>query len=185
LEEGYPCLVCLPDSGMTKVLSFYLMPQFGGIIKKYKVLKENHKWLAAGRRLKDLSQLRVIATAMTGEWQERDDTTVVGDVVLSSRTPAFTIGRREITLSPINAELFKLLVLRAGNVVSRRQLIHPFSGVVFPWPQLSARIADLRKKLGFPLRDRIQTVKNKGYKYEMPDAKKGRESEFPSDGTGN
>jgi DNA-binding winged helix-turn-helix (wHTH) protein len=179
LEEGYPCLICLPDSGLTKILSFYVMPQFGGIVKKYKVLHEKHKWLAAGRKLDDLSQLRVIATVMTGEWQEKDDTTIVGDVVLSSRTTAFTIGRREITLSPINAELFKVLLLNSGCVISDRQLIHPFSGLDFPLTQIRARVADLRKKLGFPLRDRIQTVKNKGYMYEIPKEEAGARCGVP------
>jgi DNA invertase Pin-like site-specific DNA recombinase/DNA-binding winged helix-turn-helix (wHTH) protein len=171
LEEGYPCLICLPNSSLTKILSFYLIPQFGGMLKRYKILKENHKWLEAGRKLQDLSQLRVAATTMAGEWQEKDDTTVVGDVLMSSRTPIFTIGRREITLPPINAELFKLLLLNAGNVVPRRQLTHPFTRAEFPQPQLNERIARLRKTLGFPLRERIQTVKNKGYKYEIPGAK--------------
>ena len=104
---------------------------------------------------------------MAGVWQEKDDTTVVGDVVISSRTSTFTIGRKEITFPPVNAELFKLLVLNAGIVVPRAQLLHPFKGSEFPSAHLNAHMCDLRRKLGKLLRRRIQTVVGKGYKYEI------------------
>jgi DNA-binding winged helix-turn-helix (wHTH) protein len=176
LEDGYPCLICLPDRGLKAILSYHLVPQFAGIIKKYKTLKESHKWLAAGHKLRDLSQLHVLAIAMAGEWQEKDGITVIGDVVISSRTSTVTLGRKDFVLAPIHAELFKVLVRNAGNVVSRRQLFHPFAGSQFPSAQLNAHMCELRRKLGPRLRERIQTVKNEGYKYVMPSASGGIQS---------
>lgn len=170
LEAGYPCLVCLPDKQLTTLGSLYMMPHFSDIVKQFKTLKEGDKWLAGGRKLKDLSELRAAATVMAAEWQEHDDTTIVGDVVISSRSSTITIAGKDITLPPINAEHFKTLVLNAGKVVSRAQLFHPFRGSEFPSSHLNVHMCLLRVKLGPKFRERIQTVANKGYMYVMPTA---------------
>jgi hypothetical protein len=40
LEYGYPCLICLPDKSLMELHSAYLVPQFGGIINRFKTLKK-------------------------------------------------------------------------------------------------------------------------------------------------
>jgi DNA-binding response OmpR family regulator len=109
-----------------------------------------------------------MATTLAGEWQDRDDTTVVGDVVISSRTSTIRIGREDISFTPVKAELFKLLVLNAGKVVSRAQLFHPFTGKKFPSAHLNAHMCDLRRKLGPGLSKRIETIVTQGYRYLIP-----------------
>jgi len=166
LEAGYPCLICTADRTMSRLLNFYVVPYFGDILKKYKVLKESHKWLTTGKKLEDLSQLRAAATELATEWQERDDCTKVGDVVITARTSTVTIARREIILPPIQAELFKVLVHNAGRIVPRVSLLHPFDGKEFPSAHLNAHISELRRRLG-AYRARIWCVKNQGYMYRL------------------
>jgi DNA invertase Pin-like site-specific DNA recombinase len=167
-EAGYPCLICLPDRELGSILSYYLVPHFAGLIKKCKVLQDGHTWLAAGRKLRDLSQLRDVAIGAAEEWQEKDDSTVVGDVVMCSRTATVTIGKKAIVLAPILSELFKLLVCNAGNIVSRSDLCDCLAGTHFRSSLLNTHMSVLRRELGFRFRQRIQTVRSEGYKYVMP-----------------
>jgi DNA invertase Pin-like site-specific DNA recombinase/DNA-binding winged helix-turn-helix (wHTH) protein len=167
LEAGYPALVCLPDQNLDRIIHYYLVPQFVGVINQYKVLKPGDKWFAAGRKIEELSELRTAATLMSGEWQERDDTSMIGDTVISLRSSTVTIGREEISLPPVQAELFKLLVRNAGTIVPRAQLKHPFRESAFPSAHLNAHISELRRRLGPRFRTRIKTVVGTGYKYEV------------------
>lgn len=164
LEAGYPCLVCTTSPDLSSLINFYLIPHFGDIAKKYKVLRETHKLLTTGRKLLELAQLRELATELDIECQERDDRTRVGDVQLTARTSTIRIGKNEIMLPPIQAELFKVLVSSGGKVVPRVQLLHPFSGKEFPSAHLNAHMCELRRRLG-AYRDRILTVKKEGYMY--------------------
>lgn len=170
LEAGYPCLICTVDGSLSTLLSFYVVPQFGDIVRKCKVLKEGHKWLGTGKKLEELSQLCEVAKAVVTEWQERDDTTTVGDVVITARTSTITIAKKEIMLPPIQSEIFKLLVRSAGSAVARAQLLHPFTGKEFPSAHLNAHICELRRRLGV-LGKRIRTVKGQGYMYAFSETK--------------
>lgn len=162
LEQGYPCLVCMVDSSRSTLVSYYVVPEFGNIIRKYKVLKETHKWLAGGRKLKDLSELYEIAKAVAGEWQEKDDTTIVGDTLITARTSTITIAGKDIMFPSVNGEILKILIRNAGEVVPRTQLLHPFSTKAFPSAHLNAHMSELRKKLASRLANASRLLLGKG-----------------------
>lgn len=167
-ETDCPSLICIPDKALTTALSLYVMPAIGRVGHKYKVLGSDDEWLSRGRKLEDLSQLQSAVTAIAGGWQESGANIVLDDVVISSRVSTITIGRKEVILCPVNIEIFKLLVANAGAVVRRERLFSLFQGSPCPSPCLNAHISELRKKLGPQFRQRIQTIKGVGYRYEVP-----------------
>jgi DNA invertase Pin-like site-specific DNA recombinase len=164
LEAGYPCLICTTNSDLNSLDGYYVIPHFGDVSKKYKVVKESHKLLTTGKKLLELSQLCEVGTQFDFERQTKDDSTRIGDVLITARTSTIKIGRDEIMLPPVQAELFKLLIRSDGEVVSRAHLSHPFSGKEFPSAHLNVHISELRRRLGV-YSERILTVKKEGYMY--------------------
>ena len=178
LEAGCPTLICLLDKDNKKIARMYIVPHFMKLLRRYKNLKEGHKFLEQGKEITDLATLREVAITFNREWQEREDTTVVGDVVFNARTPDITIGGKHIMFAPIEAELFKQLVRNAGKVLSNKQLVNPFNGSEYAKNVLGAYICTIRKRLGHHLRDRIVTEINSGYKYVFPEQAKPKDSEL-------
>jgi DNA invertase Pin-like site-specific DNA recombinase/DNA-binding winged helix-turn-helix (wHTH) protein len=165
-ESGVPALICFADKNMSQLISFYVVPEFGQIIRRYKVLREGHPWLAAGKRLESLSQFHEVAREVTLGWRPHNEVTVVGDVLFTARTSTITIAGKEILLARIDAAIFKLLVTNAGHVVSREKLCRCGDGPKTLF--VTAHVSELRRKLGKQFRKRIVTVKGVGYMYEMP-----------------
>ena len=171
-ERGLPCLICIPDKNLTRIKSFHLVPAFDSIISKKKTIWESHPWLKAGTQLKSLSEFYEVAKNLLANPPK--DTTVVGDVVFTSRTSTVTIGKQDFFLPSISASLFKLLVRKAGTVVSRKELaeaglsaLGPGSGgrPYDPTGQfLGSHICTLRRKLG-PYGHRIVSLPHLGYIY--------------------
>jgi len=152
------------ESELQFTARLYVIPRIGDFAKKYKVLKKSHKLFTTGKKLSELSQLREVTTELNIKCQEKDESTKIGDVMITGRTSTIRIGKNEIMLPPVQAELFKALVCNEGKVVPRVQLLHPFRDKEFPSKYLSVHIYELRRRLGM-YRARIQTVKSEGYMY--------------------
>jgi DNA invertase Pin-like site-specific DNA recombinase/DNA-binding winged helix-turn-helix (wHTH) protein len=175
-EASLPGLICFPDQSLSRLTDLYFAPEFGKLIKRYKVLNREHSWLAAGKRLESLAQLCDVAKEVTKTWLPQSDITRIGDVVLRGRTSTVTIAGKEFDLPGIEAALFKLLVHSAGMTVPRGTLYE--TGVAACREKLPQRfdsarelfvtnhIAVLRNRLG-QFRKRIVTVKSKGYRYDV------------------
>ena len=95
--------------------------------------------------------------------------TAVDDILISSDTCTITLGGQEITLGPFGSAILNMLVLNAGQVVSRYSLLRSMPGKVLEASHLNARIHRLRVRLGVQARERIQSVRGVGYSYVSPE----------------
>lgn len=172
-ERDLPAIVCFANESLTELTHYYVVPSFGRLIRRYKVLSEDHPWLKAGRRLNSLSEFHDVATQVVKNWQPRCDIIIIGDVTFSSRTSVVTIGEKEVALPNIEAALLKVLANNAGKVVSHAALDEVATQASREQEGRSAlprvyfvrnHISRLRRLLG-PLRRRIVTSKCEGYTY--------------------
>lgn len=166
LERGLPALICTVDPTRTTLLNRYVVPEFVNGFRLNRIFGESDTLLTSGRKLENLGQFYEAAKEVAG-WQEEDDSTTVGDVVVTERASTIRIAGKEIMLSPLKAAIFKLLVLNVGQVVSRGRLSNPVSGREIQY--LTPHIHELRKKLGKQFRQRIQTIRGTGYVYVASD----------------
>jgi len=95
----------------------------------------------------------------------------VEDLELSPRDRKVTRGEREIKLSPKEFELLNLLMRRAGNTVSRQELLDKAWGLQ---PETDSNLVDvyvnyLRKKIDLINEEKlIYTVRGSGYRLGRP-----------------
>jgi DNA-binding winged helix-turn-helix (wHTH) protein len=158
---------------LSHITAFYVVPEFGNLIRRFKVLRVGHPLLEGGKRLESLSQFCDVARAVMTNWRPQDEFDIVGDVVLSRRSSIVTMGRKRFQLPDVAAAMFKLLVCNAGNVVSpealrkvaqvaSRQRSEPH--LCFNEFYVRNCISVLRKRLG-QFANRILTIKCEGYMY--------------------
>jgi DNA invertase Pin-like site-specific DNA recombinase len=162
-ENDLVALICLSDKSLKGFSGFYLVPEIGSLIKRYKVLREGHPLLAAGKHLESLSEFYEAAKQIA-TWNPQDDVTAVGDALFAERASLLTVAGKEIEFSRIEANLFKLMFQNAGCVVPAEKLCSCVSDPS-EW-FIRAHVSALRRKLGRQLRNRIITVKGEGYMYK-------------------
>lgn len=167
-EDDLVSLICLSDKELTGFSDFYVIPATGGLIKKYKVLRDNHPLLRTGKRLGSLSQFCDAAREIAEQWKPQDNMIVLGDTVFNERTSHLTVAGKEISLSPMETLMLRKLIGRADAPVPVRELAticnRPSVFVV------RSHIAGLRQKLGRRFRIRLVTVTNQGYMYQSKGA---------------
>ena len=88
----------------------------------------------------------------------------LGPLTLSSPAREVQMDGREVVLTQREFDLLEYLLVRAGRVISRDELLEAVWGFVAPGQTrtVEVHIAQLRKKLGRP--DLIRTVRGVGYK---------------------
>jgi len=163
-EDNLLSLICLSNKEMTGFSKFYIVPPIGKIMRKYKVLRENHPILMTGKRLDSLTQFYDAAQEIAEKWRPQDSMIFSGDTVFDERTSHLRVGRRDIGLSPMEGLMFKKLIQRAGTPVLAPELAVLSSNPTEDFVRRT--IAALRKKLGRKYRRRVVTVFNKGYMYK-------------------
>jgi hypothetical protein len=163
-EDDLVSLICLSDKPLTGFSDFYVVPEIGSLIRKYKVLHEGHPLLKTGKRLESLSQFYDAAKEIAEHWKPQDDLITSGDTVFNERASRLYIAGKEISLSRIETLMFKKLIQRTGAPIPIQELV-TFSSKpnVF---LVRSHIKELREKLGRRLRRRLITVVNKGYMYK-------------------
>lgn len=172
-ERDLPGLICIPDPQLSCIKTFYVVPEFGNLIRRFKVLRVGHPLLTAGKRLHSLSDFCDVARDVITNWRLQDEISVVGDVVLNRRNSTIIVNRKSLQLPDVEAAIFKVLVRNMGNVVSpetlckaaecaSRQSSHRSLGSNEGY--IRNRISVLRKRLQ-PFGNRIVTVKCDGYMY--------------------
>ena len=172
IERGLPALICTVDPALSTLLNFYIVPEFGDSVRKYKVFGENHPWLRVGTKLQSLSQFYEAAQdVVIGKEAEGAGNIRVGDVVVSTRSCTVTMDGKDTMLPPLDSAIFNLLVLNAGQIVSRKQLCNAVAGKELLSSNLNAHICNLRARLGPTFIRRVQTLPNLGYVYTL-DSKK-------------
>ena len=181
-ERDLPALICIPDKQLTRIDTFYVVPEFGKLIRRYKVLRVGHPLLTAGKCLNSLSEFCDVAREVVANWRSQDEISVIGDEVLNRRNSEVIVKRENFRLPDVEGAIFKALVRNAGNVVSLEELKQFARSASRQGPHrylgsndgyVRNRINVLRKRLG-PFSNRIVTVINKGYVYESDPAKTGR-----------
>lgn len=95
---------------------------------------------------------------------EAEPTLVLGSVTLSPAAREVLVGGFEVELTQREFDLLEYLLRRAGQVVSRDELLEAVWGFLSPGETrtVEVHIAQLRKKLGDPTL--IRTVRGIGYK---------------------
>lgn len=168
-ERQLPALICIPDSELKCLTDFYFVRDLGRVDTKWKVIGPNHLWLAAENHLGVISDLcRTAMREMEGQPPaplRTEAFSVVGDVLFTEDDPTVIVDGNEIPLSTASAAIFKLLLRNAGQVVSRSLLSHAQTKRDQDL-YLNIQIGELRRALGAQYRNRIVTVRHKGYTYQ-------------------
>lgn len=98
----------------------------------------------------------------------------VGDVELDAGTRSVRRGGEAVELTAVEFSLLEELLGRAGQVVSREELVKKVLGRrLSPYDRsIDVHVSSLRKKLGHQVagRERIRTVRGVGYQYALPAA---------------
>lgn len=96
----------------------------------------------------------------------------VGDVELETRARLVSQAGRPIELTGVEFSLLAVLLRRAGEIVSREELIQEVLGrALSPFDRsIDVHVSKLRKKLGHEMNglERIKTVRGLGYLYVLP-----------------
>jgi two-component system OmpR family response regulator len=100
----------------------------------------------------------------TGATPEPGDISCLGPVTVARGAREVHVDGRRVALTQREFDLLDYLVRRAGQVVTRDELLETVWGFVSPGETrtVEVHIAQLRKKLGQP--DLIETVRGLGYK---------------------
>jgi DNA-binding response OmpR family regulator len=95
---------------------------------------------------------------------EPDGVLALGPITLSPGAREVQVDGREVTLTQREFDLLEYLMVRAGRVVTRDELLEVVWGFVSPGQTRTVEVhmAQLRKKLGDP--ELIRTVRGVGYK---------------------
>ena len=96
------------------------------------------------------------------------DVSQIGTVIVSRGAREVHVDGRKVVLTQREFDLLDYLVRRAGQVVTRDELLESVWGFVTPGETrtVEVHVAQLRKKLGQP--DLIETVRGLGYKAAQP-----------------
>lgn len=160
-EKDLISLICLTDKGLNGFDGFYLVPEVGSLMNRYKIVHEEHPLLKAGVHLESLSQFLDAVVKVT-KWTETNDVTSALDTEFRKRSLLLSVAGRKVQLSHLESRFMELLLGNVGSVVS----ISAFSECARNPSEwfVRAHISALRKKLG-KFRGRIITVKGEGYLY--------------------
>lgn len=162
-----PALVCTVDPSHSKLLDFYVLPPFKGSAKQ-KIVRGDIPWVRSGKRLEKIEDLCSVANEIATNSNTRRPCVAVGDVLFREDTWTFSIGPRGISLGPVTAALFRVLLMNANCIVSNQQLMRAIPEEIDA-SDLSKRIYILRDKLGAENAWRIHTVRGVGYMYVTPE----------------
>ncbi|HWO30179.1 MAG TPA: recombinase family protein, partial [Candidatus Acidoferrum sp.] len=163
-EERMVSLICMTNKSLNGFAGMYLVPELGSVMNRFRVLRECHPLLTAGKRLDSLYEFYDAAKEVSERWKPQDDFIVVGDAMLKERASLLIVSDRKLKLSRIEATIFKLLLENAGRPVSPVKM-SSCPGGPNEW-FARAHISALRKKLGRKLRKRLVTVIGEGYMYK-------------------
>jgi len=167
-EKDFPALICTVDQSVSKLLNFYVFRPIADTLK-YRVLRENQLWLSAGRKLGKLDDFCDVAKEVASQSEKSERYTAVDDILIATDSWMIMLGKKEIALGPVGSAIFRMLVLNAGQVVSRDRLRRSTSETLLDPTNLNAHMHTLRVKLGVEARERIQRVPGVGYMYVSPD----------------
>lgn len=167
LDRHLPALICTVDSTFEKLLSFYVLPPPANSLK-WKILREGQPWLAAGQKLSKLEDFCSAAEVIASGCKTSKGCVAVDDILIATDTWTITVSKIEIYVGPVGSAIFNMLVLNAGQPVSREKLRRSVSDLMDP-SNLDAHICSLRIKLGAENRNRIQTILGEGYMYVSPE----------------
>ena len=118
-----------------------------------------------------VARLRAILRRAAGDGDKAVDKIVVEDIELSEASRSAKLSGEEITLTSVEFDLLKHLLLEAGKIIKKEDLsLRVLDRELSPFDRsLDMHISNLRKKLG--LRpdgsERIKTVRSVGYIYTL------------------
>jgi DNA-binding winged helix-turn-helix (wHTH) protein len=156
-----------------------VLPPFKGSAKQ-KIVRGDIPWVRSGKRLEKLEDLCSVADEIATNSNTRRPCVAVGDVLFREDTWTFSIGPREISLGPVTAALFRVLLMNANRVVSNEKLMRCVPED-FDLSDLSKRIFILRGKLGSENESRIRTMRGAGYMYVTPEQSSGKAQQCNTD----
>ncbi len=163
-EENMVSLICLTNGSVSGFAGLYVVPEIGSSLKRYKVLREDHPLLRAGKRLGSLSEFYEAAKTVSEGWRAQCDFIVLGDATFQERTSLLVVANRKIKLSRIESLIVKALLENADRSVSLATL-SSYARRPTEW-FARCHISALRKKLGKKVGRRVITVKGEGYLYD-------------------
>ena len=123
-----------------------------------------------------LARIRAILRRTNAPVLEKNDPTMqVGDVVLDTKTRTVRVAGELKELTSAEFDLLRLLMVAAGQVVTREELFRAVLGREFSVfdRSIDNHVSSLRKKLGSRMNgiERIKSVRGTGYIYAAVDRK--------------
>lgn len=88
-----------------------------------KIVRGDIPWVRSGKRLEKIEDLCSVANEIATNSNTRRPCVAVGDVLFREDTWTFSIGPRGISLGPVTAALFRVLLMNANRIVSKQQLL--------------------------------------------------------------
>lgn len=121
-----------------------------------------------------LARVRAILRRTNAPMAERAENNVrVGDVILDPKARTVRVGSEMIELTSAEFDLLRVLLLAAGQVVTREELFRTVLGREFSVfdRSIDNHVSSLRKKLGPRMNgvERIKSVRGTGYIYTAMD----------------
>ena len=110
--------------------------------------------LSTGRKLVKLEEFCDAADEVASQSKNCEGCTAIDDILIAAESWTITLGKKGISLAPVGSAIFNILVLNAGQVVSRDLLRRAVSDRIDP-SALDGHIYTLRTKLGVEDRTRI------------------------------
>jgi DNA-binding winged helix-turn-helix (wHTH) protein len=173
VENGLPVLICLAERNPPAATDYYLIPRLVASTSRAVMLRKDHPLLSSGRRLESLNQFYDATKELIQKSSTHSGAIIRGDLIIVPGSKTITIADKEVCLPNIQAAILAELVKNAGLVVSKERLCEvalaasrcKMERLLDPrGPFLCENMNRLRGMVGV-LRNRLVTVRGKGYIY--------------------
>jgi DNA invertase Pin-like site-specific DNA recombinase/DNA-binding winged helix-turn-helix (wHTH) protein len=186
VENGLPVLICLTERNPPAVTDYYLIPKLVASTRRGVMLRKDHPLLLSGRRLESLRQFYEATKELIQKGSTHSDAMIRGDLIIVPKSKTITVADKEIDLPNIQAAILAELVKNAGLVVSKERLCEVAIAASrckmkrlldLRGPFLCTNMNRLRRIVGV-IRNRLVTVRGKGYMYVDHPLLRGKENNF-------
>ena len=103
------------------------------------------------------------------EKEKGDSVLSMGEIALNKESHEVTVAERVVDLTYSEFRMLEILISNQGRVLSRKQITSFIQGedVIAAGRTIDTHISSLRKKLGPPHGDKIETVRGVGYRISI------------------
>ena len=173
VEKGLPVLVCLAERTPPAITDYYLIPRLVPSTSRSITLRKEHPLLLTGIRLESLKQFYPATKELIQKSSTRSDAMIRSELIIVPGSRTITIVDKEVDLPNIQAAILAELVKNTGLVVSKEKLCKvalaasrcKMKRLLDPRGQFLCENMNRLRRMVSVLRNRLVTVRGKGYMY--------------------